>query len=103
MNENTNTLDRLRRMNAPTGAVSEEIVQQDLARGRAAVAHAHRALLAVRRRYAGFQGLGHRSRERRRGRARGGGDTTVKGCGGAHGSMPGGRKSAPAVWLFAVL
>lgn len=42
MNENTNTLDRLRRMNAPTGAVSEEIVQQDLARGRAAVAHAHR-------------------------------------------------------------
>jgi len=42
MNENTNTIDRLRRMNPALGRASEEIVQQDLARGRAAAAHAHR-------------------------------------------------------------
>jgi hypothetical protein len=42
MNENTDTIDRLRRMNPTNGTVSEDMVQQDLARGRAAAAHAHR-------------------------------------------------------------
>jgi hypothetical protein len=41
-NTNMNTIDRLRRMHPALGRVSEEIVQEDLARGRAAVAHAHR-------------------------------------------------------------
>lgn len=42
MNENIDTIDRLRSMNPTSWSVSEEVVQQDIARGRAATVRAHR-------------------------------------------------------------
>jgi hypothetical protein len=42
MNSNLDTIDRLRRMHAPTGPVGDEIVQQDVSRGQAAVQRTRR-------------------------------------------------------------
>lgn len=42
MNVNMDTIERLRRMAPPTGPVGEDVVQQDVFRGRAAVTRAHR-------------------------------------------------------------